>query len=208
MYHIVNDKRALTSARLIYQALVKCLDRKPFHKITVQDIQNESGVGRATFYRHFDSLSDVLQYEVDMYCAELRAIMCKREEQGGFPLEEYLHISLGYWMHHDEIVEGLASIDRMDILFEGMRKSNLELVSHVFPELGTDSKEYQMISHLRYGFLSGIVSMWLAGDKKDTPEELVRIIQSDVCQYYIRVVMGAELKSPVPPAYGGGAEQK
>ena len=65
MYHIKKDKRSQTSARLISEGLTKCLQKKDFSKITITDIQKESYVGRATFYRLFDKLPDVLAYQCD-----------------------------------------------------------------------------------------------------------------------------------------------
>lgn len=62
MYHIKADKRSLASARLISQGLNRLLQAKDFDSITVTDIVNEAGVGRATFYRLFDNTTDVLTY--------------------------------------------------------------------------------------------------------------------------------------------------
>ncbi|CTO60987.1 TetR family transcriptional regulator [Streptococcus pneumoniae] len=62
MYHIKADKRSLASARLISQGLNRLLQAKDFDSITVTDIVNEAGVGRATFCRLFDNVTDVITY--------------------------------------------------------------------------------------------------------------------------------------------------
>lgn len=62
MYHIKPDKRSKTSAKLICNAMLHCLDEKPFSEITIVDLQKESTVGRSTFYRLFDRTQDVLEY--------------------------------------------------------------------------------------------------------------------------------------------------
>ena len=46
----------------IIQALFKLMNEYSFEKITVTDIVNKAGVGRATFYRHFKTKEDVLVY--------------------------------------------------------------------------------------------------------------------------------------------------
>ena len=51
MYHIVNDKRAYASSRLVRDALFELVKEKPYDKITISDICRESTVSRATFYR-------------------------------------------------------------------------------------------------------------------------------------------------------------
>lgn len=65
MYHVKDGKRTKESARLIVGGLHECLKMKKFESITVTDVQKQSTVGRATFYRLFDSVSDVLAYEFD-----------------------------------------------------------------------------------------------------------------------------------------------
>ena len=62
MYRIKDDKRVRTSARLIYTGLMRCLGSQRLSSLTVTDVLRSSGVGRATFYRIFDSLTDVLAY--------------------------------------------------------------------------------------------------------------------------------------------------
>lgn len=73
MYHIAHDKRAENSAQKLYQALLDCLDTKPFSDITVADIFRASGVSRATFYRLFDNTVDVLIWRCDQIFEEATA---------------------------------------------------------------------------------------------------------------------------------------
>ena len=62
MYHIKSDKRAQTSAQLIGDAMLELLKARAFDDISVSDIQRQSTVGRATFYRLFDNTVDVLSW--------------------------------------------------------------------------------------------------------------------------------------------------
>ena len=45
----------------ITDGLLKLMNEMPFEKITVSDIVLEAGVGRASFYRHFDSKEAVIR---------------------------------------------------------------------------------------------------------------------------------------------------
>ena len=71
MYHIKPDKRSQTSAKLICDAMLRCLDEKPFSEITIVDLQKESTVGRSTFYRLFDRTEDVLEYLYEQRIQEI-----------------------------------------------------------------------------------------------------------------------------------------
>ena len=41
-------------------ALVQLMEKKDFHKITIQNIVDRAGVGRSSFYRNFSSKEDIL----------------------------------------------------------------------------------------------------------------------------------------------------
>ena len=46
----------------IVQALFKLMNEYEFEKISVTDVANKAGVGRATFYRYFKRKEDVIVY--------------------------------------------------------------------------------------------------------------------------------------------------
>lgn len=56
--------------RQILRAMAAVTARKPFASITVQDICDECGISRSTFYRNFSSIKDVA-YWYQLYCATL-----------------------------------------------------------------------------------------------------------------------------------------
>jgi AcrR family transcriptional regulator len=54
-----DDRRVQRSRQLLQQALGDLIGEKPFDRITVQDIIDRAGVGRTTFYAHFQSKEDL-----------------------------------------------------------------------------------------------------------------------------------------------------
>ncbi|MRN54903.1 TetR/AcrR family transcriptional regulator [Paenibacillus monticola] len=71
MYRIGNDKRKIQSANLICSGMEELMRTQDYHDISVTQIINTSGVGRATFYRLFDDKSDVVLYQMEMVFTEL-----------------------------------------------------------------------------------------------------------------------------------------
>ncbi|MGB0389158.1 MAG: helix-turn-helix domain-containing protein, partial [Ardenticatenaceae bacterium] len=65
MYHIKNDQRAIRVSQMLVDALVVLMGQKKFDQIKVSDLVKEAGVGRATFYRNFDMIEDVLRMRCD-----------------------------------------------------------------------------------------------------------------------------------------------
>ena len=49
-------------------ALIELLKEKPISKISIEELTKKADVGRATFFRHFDSKEDLLSYRlVEIY---------------------------------------------------------------------------------------------------------------------------------------------
>ena len=78
MHHVKNDKRSQTSANAIYEALLKLLKSNSFDTITVSSICEASNISRATFYRNFDILEDVLAWYGDLLIRKLIANYFKK----------------------------------------------------------------------------------------------------------------------------------
>lgn len=73
-------RNSVRSRRLICDALLELLEEKPLEKITVTDIAKRADVNRGTFYRHYDSVNDVISElqdtlieQMDQYFASLDA---------------------------------------------------------------------------------------------------------------------------------------
>ena len=62
MYHIVQDKRAIRSAEKVIQSLEETLINTSISDISVSRLCTQCRISRATFYRLFDNLTDVLAY--------------------------------------------------------------------------------------------------------------------------------------------------
>lgn len=70
----------LRTDRAIQSALLSLLGKKPFEKITVQDILDETPVSRATFYKHFHDKFEIverIQDEILHTHAELRSSLAQ-----------------------------------------------------------------------------------------------------------------------------------
>ncbi|MBQ9438279.1 MAG: TetR/AcrR family transcriptional regulator [Lachnospiraceae bacterium] len=192
MYHIVNDKRAKVSARLIYEGLLECLKKKPFNKITIRDIQEASGVGRATFYRHFDSLSDVLMAKCDKVFEELANKLdanhsfdnLENLDHDNYLLEVIQHI-YDNW----EIFEILVSVDRRDILYNCQMRYMKDRTRKYLPDFDENTVEFQLTSHMRAGVLESIINMWLEDDRKEKPEEIVEVVKGEAFQKGISFIL-------------------
>ena len=70
MYRKQTNKTALQSQNMIVDALFRLLQRKSFQQVTVTELCEEAAVGRKTFYRNFAWKEDVVDFWLDLRCAE------------------------------------------------------------------------------------------------------------------------------------------
>lgn len=61
------NSQFIRTDRAIINALVALLKHKPFEKITVQDILDETPVSRATFYAHFQDKYEIAEKMIDYF---------------------------------------------------------------------------------------------------------------------------------------------
>jgi AcrR family transcriptional regulator len=67
------DRRVARTRTALADALVALIRRKPYNRITVEDLLAEANVGRATFYAHYTSKDDLLRRSLDRLRAHLVA---------------------------------------------------------------------------------------------------------------------------------------
>lgn len=179
MYHISKDKRSAVSAELIYQGLLSCIKKKSFEHITISDIQKASSVARTTFYRCFDNISDVLYWKCDICFMEVLGNYSPKD----FPCEIDLALHyFRYWMKHSDILELLIKINRHDIIYAchmNSAKILYDRFGSIFdPHLSAKNQRYFM--YIRTGFTISILTAWLDGGCKETPEKIVEILKEQL----------------------------
>ena len=57
--------------KLLHQALLLLLQKKPLDKISVSELCKKAGVNRTTFYNHYTTPADILHELVQQFAAEL-----------------------------------------------------------------------------------------------------------------------------------------
>lgn len=172
MYRINDNKRVLHSANLIKDAMIASLNEKPFHEITVSDLQRLSGVSRATFYRLFDNTSDVLTY----YChLLLNTIMDQTESQTFQNHKDFLLFLFQELINHHQFLETVFRSGCEDILLNALLNSSMQRQAmRAYPQ--TDEKEMDYMINGICGFLVGILRIWIKHGKQESPEELYAIM--------------------------------
>lgn len=178
MVHIKSDIRAKRSAKLLYDGLVEVLKVKDFNKVTVSDISKASTVGRSTFYRNFDEITDLLYWKCS---GDFKQVLTEFTESAPELKEEdeLLLYVLRFWMRQDhlEILEILMDIGRLDIIYNSFVDHADILIDYIKNRgvhMSTD--DYTYFISVRAGFFVGLIRAWIYNGKKETPEQVSEIV--------------------------------
>ena len=174
MYRISKSIRTKRSAALICEALEKCLEEKPFDKITIEDIRERCFVSRATFYRLFDELADVLSYECDNIFEE-RLRLAKSHEFADKKDRALYCIKI--WLNHANLMKALVENNLCRILFN-THKKNADLLKKLYPIPFTDEKKADYFISI----LSSSICSALAIYFKHGATEPIEDVYAAVCE--------------------------
>lgn len=168
MYHISNDERAKKSARKIGCGLLYCLKDKNFTEITVTEVQKASNVGRATFYRLFDNITDVLSYLCDNVFEKVG-----REYKGmnRANSKETSLIFIREWMENKTLLQAIADCNRMDLLYD----SHVKYIGNnekIFFDLSVPREQMNYLFMTMTACTSACLGAWLKNGAYETAEQL------------------------------------
>ena len=169
MYHVSNDIRSKKSAKLIWEGMEKCLLEKSLDKVRITDIYQKSFVSRATFYRLFDSIQDVIVYECDCIYLQLAenirtSFFSSRQDIFLFLIEE--------WLKQEVLIKTLVENNMIGIIYDTHMK-NHELLKKLFLEnISLSNKDADYLVSILANIIPAAVNTWYQHGKTETPKEI------------------------------------
>lgn len=155
---------------------MQCLQEKPFEKITITDIHKASTVGRATFYRLFDSLPDVLSY----LCDNAFSKALDDEYLKNNPLPDSVTHFLEFWIKNDNLLEVIVSTNHLEILYAAHEKHANELQDVLFADISYSDTMKKYMTGILTSVMVGILTIWITNGKKETATDLKSIMFSSL----------------------------
>lgn len=171
------DLRIAVTKRMIREALLCLLKMKPLNKIKVNELCAEAGVNRATFYRHYETLQDVLhEMEVEFIRQMPHPAKPPRNVNEA---QDYMEAGCTYFYDHSEMIK-LLFLNRTDAdMMQGMNefcRSFLELRKKEMPTPDMDEDTVKAIIALIGGGGHCLLRQWILGDIHKTPKEIAAIL--------------------------------
>lgn len=174
MYHIKNDKRVFKSAQLICNGLADILQTSPYEVISISDVCSSAGISRATFYRLFDTLDDVLLYQFDnLFDQAIR----KYKEINTVKIT-YSKLILNLAVSNKTLITAILKSGRYDIFYFSTRKKEKELIEPLNMQLST--KELLYCTPLLNQILFSVLHIWLENGCKEDSEQLYAFLKREL----------------------------
>lgn len=180
MYHIKKDKRSIQSSKWIYDALAELMEEKNYVEITVTEVVEKAKLGRATFYRNFDSIDDVLRLKCDETFNELYEYLLEYYKTYSFNNKAmtpiFLKPFLRFWYFKSFIVELLIKANRIDIINESFTNMFKLFLPYIDKSQDIILKHMDYFAAIRSGTAINILIQWIKNDKNIPPDELTDLI--------------------------------
>ena len=158
----------------IAKAFMSLMTKKTYLDITVTDIVNEAGVARASFYRNFNSIGDIIDLIVDDLFEDLVSdvfpIMNSGDERKirGLLFEQFYRFS-----HRKQTVTEIG-MRNLSVLFSRMDQK----MKQYEDAIDESDMRQKYLPGAKMTLINGIIKKWIDTGMKETPEEMIDFIMS------------------------------
>lgn len=145
--------------------MIKLMREKPFEKISIQEIADKSGVGRATWFRNYNGKNEALTFKLivlwnrwsDEHDISVRDRFTLKNSKDFFEFNFEIRC----------IVQTIYSANMQSAVYDAFYQV-------MMPQYGANAEECYKARFYSYG-LFGLLDEWVKRGFKETPDEMVRI---------------------------------
>ena len=151
------------------------MQEKALATVRVSDINEKSFVSRATFYRLFDSVQDVLVYECDCIFTELTLELSK----GSFSSSKELFLFfIRQWLRQKALLKALVENNLTNILYDTHMK-NRELLKTIYAhESKMDEQDADYLVSVLTGIIPSVINVWYMHGQRESADEIFQRVCS------------------------------
>ena len=175
------DPRVKRTRRLLRDALVSLILKKDFASITIREVTERAEVAYITFYRHYESLDQLLMEVLDEGLTELMIhieTLAKQSDTSALETEGRLIF---------EYIEQKADLFRILLKSQSVTRIRKKVVSNIsaifqkscvpLERLGNQVTINMASNHIATSLLS-LIEWWLENNMKPSPIEMGKVYKS------------------------------
>ena len=173
------ENESYSVKREIKKAVMELMAEKSYMEITVTDIVNKAQVARASFYRNYNSIYDVIESIseeiVNDFVEDVIPVLSGSDER------KYRDFLFNYFYGIRKLQKNTLPLrfENLSVLFTELDKKAEQKI-RVLPAETTKDK-YGVIGKI--GLINSITKKWLDNGTKETPEEMIDYIMSFITRF-------------------------
>ena len=176
--HRKQDQRVARTRQRLAAALIDLILEQGYESVTIREIVQRAGVGYATYFRHFPDKESLLLDALDLYLAELVALVRQQPAGDGVRAGQQLFAFVGSRPQLSRVFLLSASAGLTDRVIEAGMQS---VFAGAMPRADADIPSELAAFHIASASLA-LVRWWLAHDMPYDPDTMGAIYDRLVLQ--------------------------
>ena len=188
----MEDRRIRYTKKVIKEAFIELLEQKPINKITVTELCSQCDINRATFYRYYQDVYDLMEKLKGEYVLELKAAISISKDD--YTISGFTSEILEVILRNKDLSRVLFSLKNgKDFLDDILDIAHYKCVEK-WDRHGKNVPKEQVgyISTFISAGTIGILNEWIQNDFKDSPSDIAHLIEN-ISQYGISKMIYGDL---------------
>ncbi|ANU09693.1 TetR family transcriptional regulator [Planococcus antarcticus DSM 14505] len=169
----IEDRRIVRTHKKLKTALLKLLEVKSLHELTITEVAKQAGCNRVTFYSHYKDLNELLAAIVDDHLSGLASYFRKsfQDLKRFSSTDVQRHLPIFEYIYQNQFIFQL--IIKGEVLPGSQNQFCESLVQIAATELQLEEKSDLEIPTLNYFMTYGSLGFflyWIKHDFEDSPE--------------------------------------
>ena len=155
--------RSRVTRRILWEALFSLLEEKYFAEITIQDICTRADVNRSTFYHHFDSKFDLLDYGISTVIPQQAGLEGQLPQEGERWSDQGPHVALfNYVKNHQRFWNNLLVKEGFsEAVLRGMLEGTKAFLKEIYADETADETTSEIQAQMYIGAVGNLTIWWL-----------------------------------------------
>jgi len=168
------DRRVRRTRDALGDALVALMHEKPFTDITVQHLLDRAGVGRSTFYTHFQDKDDLFLSDVEDFLEGMAFLLSRQREVSNrvAPVREmFAHVA--EWHEFSRVLVASGKIRDFVELGQGYFARGIEQRLAELPKARTiEPAQRTVMAQMFAGAMLSLMTWWMNHGRPASPKEM------------------------------------
>ena len=168
------DARVRYTRMIIEQCFLELLKEKPVSKITVTELCDRAMINRATFYKHYESVPQLLEKLEEALFDQILEMFHDHAQNMETMLMDMMHYTKREWERFMALGSENGDPNLMMKTFTICYEKAYPIVEHNMP--GLTEPQRQMVYQFMSQGAGGILTWWIKDGMKEDPQAVVTMI--------------------------------